>query len=208
MITSSSANMAIRDEVAALKRARTVGAAVDLFYDHGYDGTTLEAVAERLGVTKPFIYAHFSSKAQLLADICSSAISASLEAIDTVLTTNAGPRRKLEQLVRLFVSAVLRNQKEIAIYTREEKSLALEDHERISKLRRDFDHKLAALLAEGTKKGDFSLSDPRLAALSIGGMVSWSYVWFRPDGRLTPEQTADEICKLVLAMVQAKPQRG
>jgi AcrR family transcriptional regulator len=50
--------------VAALKRARTVDAAVQLFYEYGYEKTTLEAVADRLGVTRPFIYSHFSSKAE------------------------------------------------------------------------------------------------------------------------------------------------
>lgn len=205
MTPTSNAEMAIRDEVAALKRARTIGAAVELFYEKGYDRTTLEAVAERLGVTKPFIYAHFNSKSQLLSEICSRAISDSLEAINSVMSMDATPRSRLETLIRLFVGAVLRNQKEVAIYTREEKSLTPEDHERIGKMRRDFDRKLTTLLADGVKSGEFHVSDPHLAALSIGGMVSWSYVWFRPEGRLTPDRAADEIGKLVLAMIQAIP---
>ena len=80
-VTTSAPSMRIRDEVTALKRARTIAAAVDLFYDNGYENTTLDAVAERLGVTKPFIYAHFSSKTELLAEICSRGIATSLEAI-------------------------------------------------------------------------------------------------------------------------------
>ena len=41
--------MGIRDEVAALKRERIITAAVELFYERGYENTTLDAVAERLG---------------------------------------------------------------------------------------------------------------------------------------------------------------
>jgi len=59
--------MGIRDEVIALKRERTITAAVELFYERGYENTTLDAVAERLGVTKPFIYAHFRSKTEPVA---------------------------------------------------------------------------------------------------------------------------------------------
>ena len=79
--------MGIRDEVAALKRERTISVAVELFYERGYENTSLDAVAERMTVTKPFIYAHFSSKAELLAEICSRGIASALAALDGVLTT-------------------------------------------------------------------------------------------------------------------------
>lgn len=200
--------IAIREEVAALKRARIVDAAMHLFYERGYEKTTLEAVAERLGVTKPFIYSQFSSKAELLGDICSRGISASLEAIDTVLPLDETPTRKLAILSRRFVAAVLQNQKYIAIFSREEKELASADYERINDMRREFDRKLTKLLRDGLDAGEFALSDPHIAALSIGGMVSWAYVWFRPSGRLSIEETAEEMTRLILAMVQADPARA
>jgi AcrR family transcriptional regulator len=197
--------MAIREEVAALKRERTIGAAVELFYEKGYEKTTLEAVAERLGVTKPFIYSHFSSKAELLGDICSRGISASLTAIDSVLPIDEGPYRKMEILSQRFVTAVLENQEYIAIFTREEKGLSDADSLRINDMRRDFDRKLTGLIRDGVASGDFTVEDPHIAALSIGGMVSWAYVWFRRGGRLSVARTADEMTKLILMLLQAKP---
>lgn len=199
--------MAIREEVAALKRARIVEAAVQLFYENGYEKTTLEAVADRLGVTKPFIYSHFSSKAELLGDICSRGIRASLEAIDGVLPLDVTPTEKLAILSRRFVVAVLENQKYIAIFSREEKELAPADYERINNMRRDFDRKLTKLLSDGAEAGEFTLSDPHVAALSIGGMVSWAYVWFRPAGRLSVDEAAEEMTRLILAMVHADPSK-
>src|SRR4051812_32159091 len=77
----------IRDEVAALKRERTISVAAELFYERGYENTSLDAIAERMNVTKPFIYAHFTSKAELLAEICSRGIGSALEALDSVLAT-------------------------------------------------------------------------------------------------------------------------
>ena len=196
--------MAIREEVAALKRARTINAAVALFYENGYDKTTLEAVAERLGVTKPFIYSHFSSKADLLADICARGISASLDAMDSVKALDVGPTERLTLLGRRFVTAVLENQMYIAIFTREEKGLAPAHLERINDMRRTFDKELTALIREGVEAGEFEVPDPHLAALSIGGMVSWAYVWFRETGRFSVAEAAEEMTKLILAMVKAK----
>jgi AcrR family transcriptional regulator len=195
----------IRDEVAALKRERTISAAVELFYERGYENTTLDAVAERLGVTKPFIYAHFNTKTELLAEICARGIASSLAAMDGVLRLDRGPAEKLAELGRRFVTAVLESQKHIAIFAREEKNLLPKDFERISAMRRDFDRKLAGLLAEGAASGEFRLADPRLAALAIGGMVSWAYVWYRPNGRLALPELAEEMSALVLALAGAAP---
>ncbi|MGG5809493.1 TetR/AcrR family transcriptional regulator [Falsiroseomonas sp. CW058] len=206
MTTPTSAPaMGIRDEVATLKRERTITAAVELFYERGYENTTLDSVAERLGVTKPFIYAHFSSKSELLAEICSRGIASAMRAMDGVLALDLPPGGKLAELGRRFVTAVLESQKHIAIFAREEKNLLPQDFERISGMRRDFDRKLGALLAEGVESGEFQVADPALAALAIGGMVSWAYVWYRPNGRLGLPDLAEEMSRLVLAMVQARP---
>jgi len=196
----------IRDEVAALKRARTLSAAVELFYENGYENTTLDAVAERLGVTKPFIYAHFASKSELLAEICSRAIASSLEAIDSIMLLDASPTERLGVLAKRFVTAVLESQMYIAIFAREEKNLPKADFDRINNMRRDFDRKLTALLKEGAERKEFKIADPHIAALSIGGMVSWAYVWYRPQGRLSLPQVADEMAELILSLAGAQKQ--
>lgn len=193
-------NPTIRDELSALKRERTLGAAVDLFYAYGYENTTQDAVAERLGVTKPFIYANFGSKGELLAEICSRGIASSLEAIDSVIAMRASSTESLRELSRRFVTAVLENQKHIAIYTREEKNLAPEDARRIGEMRREFDAKLTKMLEKGVASGEFHIRDSRMAALSIGGMVSWAYVWYRPKGRLKLSEVAEHMTEFILAL--------
>ena len=209
MSSSSSAPLiGIRDEVAALKRERTLAVAAELFYERGYENTSLDSIAERMNVTKPFIYAHFTSKSELLADICSRGITSALAALDGVLASAVGtPRERLERIGKRFVTAVLESQRYIAILAREEKNLAPEDYRRISEMRRTFDHKLVQLLDEGVAAGEFDIADTRMAALAIGGMVSWAYVWYRQGGRLTLEQTSDELTRLILNVVWVGAER-
>jgi TetR/AcrR family transcriptional regulator, cholesterol catabolism regulator len=197
----------IRDAVNRLKRERIIATAVELFYDQGLSNTTLEAVAEKLGVTKPFIYSHFKSKAELLAEICSRGIRASLDALNRVVAADGSPTDKLQSLAREFTLAVLGSQAHIAIYNREEKHLSQKDSDAINAMRREFDRKFCALLNEGVKSGDFIVDDVQICSLAIGGMVSWSYVWYRRNGRLTQAETADRVADLVLAMVNVKPAR-
>lgn len=196
----------VRDEVAALKRERTVAVAAQLFYERGYENTSLDAIAEQMGVTKPFIYAHFASKAELLAEICSRGIASALEALDVVLAAQprGTPTERLTEVARRFVHAVLESQRHIAIFAREEKNLPPEDFRRISDMRRLFDRKLVKLLDEGVAAGEFRTADTQMAALAIGGMVSWAYVWYRPDGRLSLDAVCGELTNLALDMVGAQ----
>jgi AcrR family transcriptional regulator len=122
----------IREEVAALKRQRTLDAATDLFYDKGYTNTTLDDVAEVLGVTKPFIYANFGSKSALLTEICSLGVHGALEQIEYVLAQDLPPAEGLRLFVPRYVTAILRRQKSIAINIREEKNLEPADAERLA----------------------------------------------------------------------------
>lgn len=180
----------IRDAVSRLKRARIIAVAADLFYDYGFGNTTMDAVAKKLNVTKPFIYAHFGSKSELLTEIFSGGIRASLDVLNRVVASDEAATDKVHALVRDFMLTVLQNQKNIAIYTRERKHLSLKDAEAINAMRREFDNTFHALLQEVVAAGEFVVDDTQLASLAIGGIVSWSYVWYRPNGRLTSRQTA------------------
>ena len=197
----------IRDAVTRLKRERIIATAVDLFHNNGLGNTTLEAVAEKMNVTKPFIYSHFKSKGDLLAEICAHGIRASLEVVNRAAASEASATEKMKAMTRDFMLAVLENQGHIAIYTREQKHLASADSDAIDDMRREFDRKVCALLNEGVASGEFNVDDVQIASLAIGGIVSWSYVWYRPNGRLTRLETAEHIADLVMAMIHAKPAR-
>lgn len=194
----------IRDAVSRLKRERIVAAAVELFYHQGYTRTTLEQVADAIQVTKPFIYSHFKSKSDLLAEICSRAVWISNEVINRAMTQQGTVTERLQAIARDFMETVLNHQAHAVIYSREEKELAPEDRAEINKMRRVFDHKLVALMEEGVASGEFVVEDVHLTALAIVGIVGWSQVWYRSGGRLSRTEAARRVSTLVLAMVQAK----
>ena len=131
-----------------------------------------------------------------MAEICSRGIASALTALEGVLAVPGTPTERLAEIGRRFVVAVLTSQRHVAIFTREEKHLLAADFHRINDMRRAFDRKLVRLLDEGVAAGEFHLHDTRLAALAIGGMVSWAYVWYRPKGRLTLEETSEELAGL------------
>jgi len=190
----------MRDEILAYKRERILQEAVALFYARGFAGTTLDDIAAELGVTKPFIYTHFRSKTDLLAAICKPTIEMSMAAVAEASKQPGTATERLRRAIIDFTKVVLQRQPNIAIYFREEKSLAPDALAEIDALRKRFSRLLSELLADGVASGEFEIKDVNLAALAMGGMISWAYTWHRPEGRLPVDEMTVSMADLALQM--------
>jgi AcrR family transcriptional regulator len=191
----------MREEISAYKRERILEEAVKLFYERGFSGTTLDDIAGKLGVTKPFIYTHFRSKVELLEAICRPTIEMSLDAIAQAAAEGGKASDRLFSGVVAFSKVVLQRQANIAVYFREEKSLSKPGLSDINALRKRFDRVLSGLLEEGARAGEFHIADIRVAALAIGGMVSWAYTWYQPGGRLSIDDVGAQLARFAVEMV-------
>ena len=186
-----------------LKRDRILYEAAALFNERGYLQTSVDAIAERLGASKPFVYYHFASKVDLLVEICERGTGDALTAIDEALEGGGTPLHKLERFVRAFTQAALRNHEFVAIYFREEFNLPQEAIERIRVMRKAINRKMRGLLAEGVAAGEFDIDDPGMAALVIAGMSSYVFAWYREHGRLDMEKVTGYVTQMALKMVRA-----
>ncbi len=193
----------MRDEITAYKRDRILEEAVKLFYERGFNGTTLDDIAGKLGVTKPFIYTHFRSKVELLEAICRPTIEMSQAAIAQAAGQGGSAASRLYSGIVAFSKVVLQRQANIAVYFREEKNLSAAGLNDINTLRKRFDRLLSDLLEEGVQAHEFRVADVRVAALAIGGMVSWAYTWYQPDGRLSIDEVGAKLARFALEMVGA-----
>ncbi|WP_448465893.1 TetR/AcrR family transcriptional regulator [Martelella sp. AMO21009] len=204
ILAKAEERLSISDEVAALKRERTLDAATDLFYEKGYSNTTLDDVAAALGVAKPFIYKHFGSKHMLLATICARGIQAALDAVEFALANGEGPSDSLMIFVPRYVQAIIDMQKCIAIHIREEKNLRPEDVENLAALRQKFMSRTEELLAIGKASEELEIADPRVSAFAIVGAVSWITFWYHPDGPLTPDDVIERMTSFILNLLRSE----
>jgi AcrR family transcriptional regulator len=195
----------LRDNVINLKRDRILHEAAKLFFERGYLQTSVDAIAERLGATKPFIYYHFHSKADILVEICEKSNRDVLAAADSAMSTIGSPRARFEQFIREFTHVALQQHQLVAIYFREEISLPPDASARIKQMRKSINIRLTALLNEGINTGDFQIEDPRMGALVIAGMSSYAFAWYRENGRLDQQEVTNRIVKMALKLVSATP---
>jgi AcrR family transcriptional regulator len=196
----------LRTEVQEFKRRRILEEARELFFAHGYESTTLDAIAEALNVTKPFLYSYFRNKSEILNAICEIGITKSIGALDVALATTLAPPEKLRAIVECVTTIIILNQKYIVVYTREEKNLESREARYLIGLRRDFDQRLAKLLDEGAANFDFDIEDAALTAVSISGLITWVANWFRP-GRHSQTDVVSHMIRLVDRMVAKRPRK-
>jgi AcrR family transcriptional regulator len=175
----------LKRELLTLKRNRIIEEATILFFDEGYAGTTIEAIADRLQVTKPFIYSYFKNKEAILAAVCETGISEALEVLQSALSTDGTYRDILIQTLWQVGDIVIKRQACVVTYLREIKKLNPKDAARILQKRKEFDHKIAKLIDDGTSAGEFDLGPRAMDAIWIGGLISWLPVWFSAAGKLS-----------------------
>lgn len=194
----------LKSELLAFKRGRIIEEASHLFYVHGYSGATLDALAERLHVTKPFLYSYFKNKEAILAAISETGISESLAALEKALEIDAPDREKLIELVRGVGHIVITRQEYIVVYQREMKNLGRADSQRILALRHEFDRRIAMLLQHGTAQGEFTTDADSLVSVWIGGLISWIPVWYSRGGRRSDADVVDQLIDACLRLVGAR----
>ena len=109
------------DNLQTLTRERQIlDAAAALFYDKGFHGVGVDEIGQRVGISGPALYRHFSGKDQILASLFSETMDELIAATAVVYTD---PERDLEPLVRHHVDFAIAQLHLINVYEREEKSL-------------------------------------------------------------------------------------
>jgi len=201
MMRANAPKLSIKAEVDEIKRRRILNEAVQQFFKNGYEGTSLESIAEALGVTKQFIYSRFRSKVDLLVAICRTGASAADLTVSFSANLSGDPAAKLAQVIRFFVRLQIENRLEVALFFREAKSLPDAEALAIDDCKLRFHRMLCGILNEGKEAGLFTYEDTSLAASALGGMASWTFTWFQPEGRWDSDSVADQLASLALRTV-------
>lgn len=89
-------------------RTRLLETALELFTTHGVEGTSLQMIADALGITKAAVYYHFKTKDEIAAAVVEPALSE----LDLVVEQASRQRRRgaqVDHLLEGFVDAVIRH---------------------------------------------------------------------------------------------------
>lgn len=181
--------------------------AAKLFNERGYDGTSMEDLAKRLGITKSAIYHHVPSKEELLRLAVNRALDGLFAVADEVdAGTATEPGRaidRLEHLVRGSV-AVLADQLPFVTVLLRVRGNTRVERQAIAR-RKDFDQFVSKLVRQAEAEGDIRPDvDPLITSRLLFGMVNSLIEWYRPRGGIGADELADALCKIAFDGLRAR----
>ncbi|MBN9111604.1 MAG: TetR family transcriptional regulator [Pseudonocardia sp.] len=176
--------------------------AMQLFAERGYEGTTLQDVADAVGLSRPNLYNYVRSKEELLVamvEATSQEAANSLRALRE--RSDLDSTQKLQALVRALVLQRANNPAQFRTLDRSEQALPSDIAERHLDSRRAVLREVTGVLDEGIVAGLFRPLDSRVTALSIIGMCNWVAWWFHPAPAHPAGPVAEQIAANAVAMV-------
>lgn len=170
----------VRDK-RARRRAEILRAALRAFRDKGYHATTLDDIAEHVGVRKTALYHYFPDKESILYE-CHRESLAEVRRLMAI----AGERA---ESATDHLALVIREHVRVMIETLEGSPLAFEvtalSPERqteVIQARDKYERGLRKIIDGGVKGGEFRPVDSKIAVFAILGAINWIARWYSPDG--------------------------
>ncbi|MDF5752162.1 TetR/AcrR family transcriptional regulator [Spongiactinospora sp. TRM90649] len=184
------------------KKQRILSIATDLFAANGYHGTGTAQIAEAAGIGKSALYHHIKSKEDALFEISRLLLEELVQAGERIQRKTGPADEKLRQLSRELIRNIGANLTAWRVVSAEFDQLTSYRKRIIAELRRSYEGTWLAVIDSGTAEGLFRAIDP-VQAKAIITMHSQTHLWLRHNGRLTPDEVADQLCDLVLLGVGA-----
>lgn len=184
-----------------VQRDRILEVAARLFAAQGYAITTIDQMARELGVTKPFVYYYFRDKQEIFETL---SWRPSVDCFTALDFADTDPRRASEKVLdglgRLIRATIAHHPVAFFPY-REPQVYRPEYIEAVKKLARHFYDKLCPLLEQARRDGDLDFRDTKITALAACSLPGFLYSWYQPDGKLSPDQVAEELTQLAARVI-------
>jgi AcrR family transcriptional regulator len=182
----------------ASREDQILEAATRIFQERGYDATTIQAIADDVGILKGSLYYYIDTKEDLLYRIIET-VHAGLAENSQIAFAKSDPVERLRLFIEGHVRFCANNLAAIGVFLHDFRALRGERRAEIVTKRDAYDQELRQLLREGKKAGVVrSDLDLDLIALGIFGMMNWMYQWYRVDGRNEPEDIGRTFAALVI----------
>src|SRR5271157_5909215 len=158
--------------------------AARVFYEKGYDGASMQDIAQAVGLTKAGLYHHVSSKDMLLFEIMNYGMDILEEEVLAKVKDIQDPREKLRRTILGHIDLVVRaRDMEITVILHENRSLKGNLRKQINARKRAYIEFLEGLIAKVQELSGLPPKlSPHIAAFAVLGMINWLYQWYHMEG--------------------------
>jgi AcrR family transcriptional regulator len=180
------------------RRRAIVDTSAQVFAQRGYHATGLTELCEANGLGKGALYHYIRSKEDLLAAIHDRVMDEVMAGADRVAAAGGAPSAQLSRLGDELLDVIHTYPDHVWVFLHEFPALTGERADHFGARRREYERRVEAILRAGIESGEFRDVDPRLTALAWLGMHNYTYLWWKPGGRLSPHDVAKPFADLFI----------
>jgi AcrR family transcriptional regulator len=185
-------------------RGRILAAALHLFAEKGYGGTSVRDICTRAGLQLTTLYAHFPSKEHVLAELARIGHDEHLGHLRAaLLEVQPEPTAQIRALMRAHVVTHCAYPLLAVVANAELHALSPEHAAPALALRRQAETLVAEVILRGIRLGVFKVPDPLLALAAIGAMGLRVANWYTPDCGKRVDEIADTYGEFALRILGA-----
>ncbi len=189
---------------ASARRAQLIDVGRIVFAKRGYEGASVEEIADRAKVSRPIIYEHFGGKEGLYAVVVDREMDYVVRRISDAIATGS-PRERIESATLAFLTYVKDHPDGFAILTHDRPVAAAGTG--MSSLLNDVAERVGGVFAASFKLAGY---DPRAAPIyahALIGMVTFVGQWWTTARRPAVEEVANHIAALAWMGLRHLPKR-
>ncbi|HVW46345.1 MAG TPA: TetR/AcrR family transcriptional regulator [Solirubrobacterales bacterium] len=166
-----------------------VSVAAEVFQQKGYDGASLQEIADAVGILKGSFYHYIDTKEDLLFEVIKKAHEGTASGNTAWVEFESEPLVAIRVWIEGHVRSSIDHLVYAAVYFREIDALAPERRDAINKSRSAYERQLRSLVEAAIDRGETRAGiNPRLATMALFGMMNWIYYWYRPRGSLSVDE--------------------
>ena len=165
-----------------------VGRAV--FAEKGYEGTSVEEIAERAKISKPIVYEHFGGKEGRYAVIVDREMEYVIGQISEAIGTGT-PRDRIEGAALAFMRYVQERPDGFAVLKRDSPS-----NSGLANLLAEVAERVGNVLRSEFKRAGYDTRAAPLYAQALIGMVTFVGQWWEENSKMSAEEAASHISAL------------
>lgn len=164
-------------------------AAAAMFAKHGFNGTSIAALADSCGVSKALLYHYYDSKEALLYDMLLVHCKLLSETASNATRESDKPEEQLRSLVRALMELYMSSRDKHVVLLNDLHCLPENQQTEIKEEERKVLQEIKDLIVKLRP----DLKPPQVTSLTmyLMGAVNWTYTWFKPQGPVTAAEFAD-----------------
>jgi TetR/AcrR family transcriptional regulator, cholesterol catabolism regulator len=180
--------------------------ASDLFRTRGYAGTSIRDIAGALQLQGASLYAHVTSKEDVLWAIVDRAatrfeLAADAAEAEAESIRPGDPVEGLSRLVRAHIGILTADVGAASVFVHEWRALGPERRAAVLRRRDAYEARFRSRIEGGIASGAFGMTDPAIASTVLLTALNGVATWYDPNGRLAPSRIADHLLSLSLRML-------